>query len=216
MYAAEGGDDGFSLLSPYRYVEVRLGDQLRYFKKTALKLERQLKLFQYAIFIIGGLGTFLAAINRQVWIALTTAVASALTTYLGYRQTESSLTKYNQAATDLDNVKAWWTALPAGEQAKQENVDTLVRHTEQVLESELDGWVQQMQNALAELRKSQTPAPESEEPKGGKHPDAVPATEAEKAAATKSAGESVSKSASGNEDEAGADDGNSVSGDNAP
>jgi hypothetical protein len=171
MYAAEGGDDGFSSLTPDRYVEVRLGDQLRYYKKTALRLERQLKLFQYAIFIIGGVGTFLAAINQQVWIALTTALAAALATYLSYRQTENSLTKYNQAATDLDNVKAWWTALPAEDQAKQENVNTLVKHTEQVLESELDGWVQQMQNALAELRKSQTTAPERAEKKGGNESD---------------------------------------------
>ena len=68
--------------------------------------------------------------------------------------------KYNQAKTDLDNVKAWWTALSAEEQATQDNVDLLVDHTEQVLKSELDGWVQQMQNALAELRKEQPTAAE--------------------------------------------------------
>ncbi len=159
-YAALEGDDGFSVLTPDRYVEVRLEDQLNYFKKTALKLERQLKLFQWLILIIGGIGTFLAAINQQVWIALTTAAAAAITTFLGYRQTESSLMKYNQAKTDLDNVKAWWTALSAEEQANQDNVDLLVDHTELVLKSELDGWVQQMQNALAELRKDQPTAAE--------------------------------------------------------
>ena len=180
MYASLGGDDGFSLLSPDRYVDLRLGDQLNYFKKTALKLERQLKLFQYVIFIVGGLGTFLSAIDKQVWIALTTAVASALTNYLGYRQIESSLTKYNQAATDLDNVKAWWTALRADDQAKQENVDTLVKHTELVLESELDGWVQQMQNALEDLRKSQVKTQETAEAKGDKQ---RPSDEGAKAAA---------------------------------
>ena len=160
QYAALQGDDGFSVLTPDRYVEVRLDDQLNYFKKTTLRLERQLKLFQWLILIIGGVGTFLAAINQQVWIALTTAMAAAITTYLGYRQTESSLMKYNQAKTDLDNVKAWWTALSAEEQATQDNVDLLVDHTEQVLKSELDGWVQQMQNALAELRKEQSTAAE--------------------------------------------------------
>ena len=166
MYAAQGGDDGFTLLTPDRYVEVRLGDQLNYFMKTSIKLERQLKIFQWLIYIIGGLGTFLAAINRQVWIALTTAIIAALTTYLGYRQTESSLMKYNQAKTDLDNVKAWWLALSAEEQARPENVKTLVEHTEQVLESELDGWVQQMQNALEELRKEQAPPAEKEKKEG--------------------------------------------------
>lgn len=161
MDAAQGGDDGVSFLTPDRYVQLRLGDQLNYYRTKSVKLERQLKVIQWSIYIIGGLGSLLAAINRQVWIALTTALAAALTTYLSYQQTENTLTKYNQAATDLDNVKAWWTALPAAEQAKQENVTTLVDHTEQVLQSELDGWVQQMQNALAELRKNQEKAPET-------------------------------------------------------
>ena len=155
MYAADGGDDGFSLLNPDRYVDVRLEDQLRYYKKKALILERKLKFSQYVIFVVGGAGTFLAAINQQVWIALTTAIAAAIATHLSYRQTENTLTKYNQAATDLANCKAWWIALPAEEQARQENLNLLVEHTEKVLQSELDGWVQQMQNALAELRKDQ-------------------------------------------------------------
>jgi TRPM family ion channel/conflict system pore-forming effector with SLATT domain/uncharacterized protein DUF4231 len=160
MHAAKG-DDGISLLTPDRYVQVRLGDQLNYYRTKAVKHERQLNVIQWSIFIVGGLGSLLAAINRQVWIALTTAVAAALTTFLSFRQTESIVTKYNQTATDLNNVKAWWTALPPEEQAKQTNIDTLVDHTEQVLQSELDGWVQQMQNALAELRKGQEKAPET-------------------------------------------------------
>jgi hypothetical protein len=186
MYASQGGDDGFSVLTPDRYVELRLGDQLNYFRKTALRLERQLKVFQWLILIIGGVGTFLAAINQQVWIALTTAAAAAITTYLGYRQTESSLMKYNQARTDLDNVKAWWTALSAEEQATQDNVDLLVDHTEQVLKSELDGWVQQMQNALAELRKDQpTPAQKATAEKEATQKAATEKAATEKATAEK-------------------------------
>ena len=169
---AARGDDGLSLLTPDRYVQVRLGDQLNYYRKAAVKHERQLNVIQWSIFIIGGLGTLLAAINRQVWIALTTALAAALTTFLSFRQTESIVTKYNQTATDLKNVKAWWAALPPAEQAKQTNIDALVDHTEQVLQSELDGWVQQMQNALAELRKGQAQAAEKEEKRaaGGSAP----------------------------------------------
>ena len=172
MDAAQGGDDGLSILPPDRYVELRLGDQLNFYRSKTVKLEKQLKVAQWSIFVIGGLGSLLAAINQQVWIALTTALAAALTTYLSYQQTESTLTKYNQTATDLANVKSWWTALPPEEKAKQVNIDALVDHTEQVLQSELDGWVQQMQNALAELRKGQTQAAEKEEPQGG---DTAPA-----------------------------------------
>src|SRR6185369_17195084 len=161
------GDDGFSYLTPDRYVEVRLGDQLNYFKKKAVKLEKVLKALYWSTFLVGGVGTYLAAVNQQVWIALTTAVVAAIGTYLGFSQTENTLTKYNQAATDLANVRTWWNALSAEEQALQQNIDSLVEHTEQVLQSELDGWVQQMQNALAELRKGQEPSSEREERKAG-------------------------------------------------
>jgi hypothetical protein len=163
MFAAEGGDDGFSHLSPDRYVEVRLGDQLSYFKKRTVSLDLQLKVLYWATFIIGGIGTYLAAVDMQVWIALTTSTVAAFGAYLGYRQTENTLMKYNQAATDLANVRGWWNALTSEEQAKQVNIDSLVEHTELVLQSELDGWVQQMQNALANLRKGQESANEKEE-----------------------------------------------------
>lgn len=176
MYAAQGGDDGFSYLTPDRYVEVRLGDQLNFFQEKSVKVERQLKILYWLTFIIGGAGTYLAAIEQQLWIALTTTVVAAIGTYLGYMQTESTLTKYNQAATDLTNVKAWWNALSAGEQSLPKNIDSLVEHTEQVLQSELDGWVQQMQNALAELRKGPETAPEKEENREPKdQPEAGPA-----------------------------------------
>jgi hypothetical protein len=171
MYAAQGGDDGFSYLSPDRYVEVRLGDQLNYFRKKTIKLDRQLRVLYWSTFVIGGVGTYLAAIDQQVWIAVTTAMVAGIGTYLAYKQTENTLTKYNQAATDLDNVRAWWNALPAEEQASPENIDSLVQHTEQVLHTELDGWVQQMQNALAELRKDQEAKAQKKEEKKAEDKD---------------------------------------------
>lgn len=183
MDYAEGGDDGISVLTPDRYIQVRLGDQLSYYRGKTITFERKLKLIQWSIYIIGGLGTFLAAINRQVWIALTTALASALATYLSYQQTENSLMKYNQASTDLDSIKRWWTALPAEDQGNQDNVDALVEHTEKVLQSELDGWVQQMQNALEELRKAQ--APQTDEEKAAAAKAAAKQAAADKAAGKK-------------------------------
>lgn len=158
MYATQGKDDGFSFLTPDRYVEVRLNGQLNYFQKRSIMLDRQLKLFQWLILIIGGVGTYLVAVNQQVWIALTTSVVAAMTTFLGYRQTEETLTNYNQAATDLAKLKAWWNALSPDEQEKQKNVDTLIDSTERVLESELTKWSQKIQNVMAELRNGQLPS----------------------------------------------------------
>ena len=148
------GDEGFSKLTPDRYIEVRLEDQLSYFNRSAIRIGRRLRGLQWAIWIIGAVGTYLALMGKQIWIAVTTSIAAALTSFLGYKLSEDKLMKFNQARTELANVRAWWIALSPDEQADQENVNTLVEHTEQVLKSELDNWVQLKQNVLAELRKA--------------------------------------------------------------
>jgi hypothetical protein len=202
MDYATGGDDGTSVLIPARYVQLRLGDQLSYYRGKTLKLERTLKRTKWAIFIFGGLGTLLAAINQQVWIALTTSLTAALATYLAYQQTENTLMKYNQASTDLDSIKRWWTALPVEDQGNQDNVDALVDHTEKVLQSELDGWMQQMQNALEELRKAQ--APQTDEEKAAVAEAAAKKAEAAKAEEKKKVGSgNVSGNAGNNASTAG-------------
>ncbi|MGY3089020.1 hypothetical protein ACVWYF_002060 [Hymenobacter sp. UYAg731] len=168
--AAGADDDGLSFLPPNRYLDIRLGNQLAYFRRKAVRLDKQLKTLSWLTFIVGGIGTYLAAVGQQVWIALSTALVAAMGSYLGYRQTESTLTKYNQAATDLSNVRAWWHALPPEQQLQQANLDSLVEHTEQVLQAESDGWVQQMQNALADLHKKPAPASEQPETPAGEVP----------------------------------------------
>lgn len=142
-------DDAFSNLTPTRYLEVRLEDQLKYYGSKTSRLDSQMTRLQWAIFVVGAVGTVLAALGAQLWIALTTALATALSAYIGHLQIEHSLIQYNQAATDLSNVRLWWTALPADEKAKQENRDVLVDKSEKILESELTGWVQQMQDTMA-------------------------------------------------------------------
>jgi hypothetical protein len=155
-YILAEGDDGCSVLTPDQYLAFRLEDQLNFYRGRALRLENQLRRFQWLIIIAGFAGTALAALGFDLWIALTTALVTAFTTYLGYQQVEHTLMKYNQGATDLANVRAWWLARSAEEQAIQENIDKLVAHTERIIKSELSGWVQEMQDALAELRTKQT------------------------------------------------------------
>ena len=152
-YAGGEGDDGMSPLGPDRYIEVRLDDQLKFFRTKAIALDTLLERLQWGILGIGGLGTLLAAFGFDLWVALTTAIATALVTYLSYRQVDPTVTHYNQTAIDLENIKGWWTALRLDEQGAPANVDALVQHTEQVLATELSGWTQRMQDALANLRR---------------------------------------------------------------
>lgn len=152
MYgAAEKDDDGYSSLSAEQYIKIRIDDQLSYYQKTAFKLEKQLKTLQWLILLSGGAGTILAAVHFQIWIALTTTLVATFVSFLEYKQIENTLIKYNQTRTDLDNIKLWWMSLSNTEKAKQENKDNLVQKTEDVLRTELSGWIRQMQVAIDKL-----------------------------------------------------------------
>lgn len=155
-YSTAPNDNGLSLLKPERYISARLEDQLFYYVKKAHKLEQRLKSLQWLIYIIGGVGTLLAALKQELWIAVTTALVTALGTYLEYQQVEKNLRKYNQAATDLFNVRTWWIALSDEEQTHQTNIDLLVSRTERVLQSEFTGWLKEMQEAIIELKEKQS------------------------------------------------------------
>jgi hypothetical protein len=154
QYGASRDDDGFSDLEPEKYLAWRLEDQLNWYQKKALVLDKQLQRLQWLIYILGGVGTFLAAVGLEIWIAVTIALMGALTTFLEFKRVETTLTAYNQAATDLDSIRTWWRALPDEDkkgEKKQENFEKLVKNTEAVIQSEHAGWVQEMRDALAEL-----------------------------------------------------------------
>ena len=171
---AQQNDDGFSFLTPERYIELRLEDQLDYYSNKTPKLEKQIKRMQVAILVAGGAGTLLAAVHAELWVALTTALATALTTSLTSRQLEETLVRYNQSAADLANISDWWTKLSPAAKRNPKNIDQLVEVTEKVLETELSGWVQRMENALEQLKaeeeKSEEPGGDKSQPNNGGTP----------------------------------------------
>jgi hypothetical protein len=139
------------ILAPEAYLRERVEDQISYFVKKTAALYRQLKQLQLWILIVGGLGTFLAAIRLEVWVALTTALAAAFTNKLEIDQVENSLVQYNVTLTNLRNIQSWWKGLTSWEKTRRKNIDLLVDQTEKALERETAGWVQQMQSTLDKL-----------------------------------------------------------------
>ena len=141
-------------LPPNRYIEKRVVDQLNFYKDRTRRLGQKLIWLQWLILGLGGLATLLAALHFELVITVTTAIATALVTYLEYNQVANTLKQYNHAILTLTNIQNWWMALEDG-QADQDNIDKLVDYVETTLQSEQAGWVQQMQTALTELRAQQ-------------------------------------------------------------
>lgn len=150
-FGAADVDDGYSDLSPDDYIRFRLDDQRAYYRGRAVEWSRRLKIFQPLVIIATAVGAVLAALKIELWLPFATALAASFALYLEYMQVVNILTRYNQAATSLEDVKQWWAALPEAEKQQPEAFHKLVEATEKVLESEHSSWVQNMQRALNKL-----------------------------------------------------------------
>lgn len=171
--AVAEGDDGMSPLGPERYLRLRLRSQCDWYRRKTVAFHAKASWCQVAVIVVGAVGSLLTALSGSFgdgladWVAVTAAVSSALLAFLGYKQFEKTLVGYNQTATDLENLLAWWTALTHDEQADPANVTKLVTHTEKALADEQNSWAQSMTNALEDLRKGQDPGPVTRGAGGG-------------------------------------------------
>lgn len=154
MHGAEASDDGFSRLDAGSYVEIRIGDQLAYYRSKVETMDRLRSRLQLATLVAGGIGTLLAAVGLEIWIGLTTAVAGAALAHLGYLEVDNMLVAYNRAASQLGALRREFTT--GG--AQRPDLETLVTRGEKVLTTEQGGWVAQMTDALEQLQDEQAKA----------------------------------------------------------
>lgn len=144
----------YSSLTAKEYINERLIEQLNWYRKKTLDLDKKWQLWQWWIYLLGGVGTFLAAMKFDVWIAVTNAIAASILSFLEFRRLDSTLIGYNQTATNLENILWWWYALTEDAQGERKNVEKLVESSERVIRSETTGWVQEMKDAMADLYKA--------------------------------------------------------------
>ncbi|MEB3210543.1 MAG: DUF4231 domain-containing protein [Leptolyngbyaceae bacterium] len=150
-------EDRFSDLTAEQYLVFRVEDQFDWYRRKTRKLDRQLLILQTLIYVFGGVGTFLAAISFEDWVAVTIAIIGALSNYLEFKRVETTLIGYNQAADALYDIRTWWFSQPEGKRKTRALFSLLVKNTEETIRSEHTSWLQDMQDRLAELyRQSDT------------------------------------------------------------
>lgn len=150
-YGVALGDDGFSDLTSDQYVHWRIEDQFDYYRSKAKRLAKELQLFQWSIYIIGGLGTLLAAVQMEIWVAITSALVAALGSFLEFKRVETNLIGMNLAASDLYDIRAWWRALSDAAKQQAANKAILVKGAEGIIQGENASWLTEMREALSEV-----------------------------------------------------------------
>jgi len=143
----------FADLNAETYLAMRLDDQFDRYRRKAKELDSQLQLLQWAVYIIGGMGTLLAAVQLGSWVAVTSALTTAFASFLEFRRIEDTLVGYNLAADNLYDLKVLWNSLSEQDKQKPENVALLVETTEKAIQSENQSWLQNMQDSLLDFYK---------------------------------------------------------------
>jgi hypothetical protein len=164
LYAASEEDDGFTPLSADKYLEWRVVDQINYYQSKTQKLSKQLEKLYWGIYIFGGLGTLLASVGLELWVALTTSLVGVFTTYMEYQQIENIVIMYNQSSTSLQELKSGWDVLPLKDRRNPEKIIFMVAKAEEILLSEHQQWLKNMEDAMANLRDKDSKEDEKEIP----------------------------------------------------
>ncbi|MGZ6613110.1 MAG: DUF4231 domain-containing protein [Solirubrobacteraceae bacterium] len=157
-------DDGMSPLTPESYLRVRLASQLNYYHGRIRNLDRRRGHLQVIAISAGGAGAILAAAGAEPWIGLTSTIAAAAFSYLGLMQVDSTIVAYNQAAGRLETLRERWNALP-DESHTTAAFGDLVQHAEDVLTTELGGWVEQMNESIRRQQEGQLDKVRAVDPK---------------------------------------------------
>lgn len=137
----------FSDLTAEDYLAQRLEAQFDWYRTNTKILDRQSQWLEWLTYGLGGAGTLLAATGLETWVAVSSALVAAFTSFLEFKRVEDTLIGYNQAADNLYNVRALWQSLPESKR----DVTLLVKTTEEIIQGENASWLQDMQDRLADL-----------------------------------------------------------------
>lgn len=147
-------DPGFADLSFEEYYEYRIKDQLDWHVRRVQRLQRDRVRMQIWILFAGGLGAFLAAMGDpfSIWVALTTALTTALIGVQEIRNYDKTVRNYSRVILELSTISNHWHNLEVTEtrdERTKKEFYKMVQATETVLWNQFVEYIKSMQEVLA-------------------------------------------------------------------
>jgi hypothetical protein len=144
-------DPGFNDLTGDQYMRYRVIDQRDWHRRKNVQLKAERLRIQFFILAMGGLGGFLAALppdwRLASWVALTAAVASALTGWEQLRGLDKILTIYSRVILELTIIRDEWEAIPPHQRTEADFVN-MVRAAEDIMWAQNMQYISTMQEAI--------------------------------------------------------------------
>src|SRR5258708_11928259 len=151
---SDPADDGFSPLSADQYIAYRVVPQKDwYIRKSHLDYQKTQR-WRIYLLIVGFASSGLAALNFAPFVAVTTALGTALTTYMGLTMFGRNYPVYHPVANSLELEMDRWSILTLEQQSDPAQISAMVKHTEDIFQSESDQWTQQAIQAQQAIEQS--------------------------------------------------------------
>ncbi len=128
------------------YIAQRVDDQIKYYSRSAERLQSKADYWQYCLMAGAGLsvaiGAVSAAFSLAPWVALLATLTTSVTAYVKNQRYESMEGLYQATATRLQLLKDQWLDSGKGDTDKADR-DSFVRRCEETMALENGAWVAQ-------------------------------------------------------------------------
>ena len=143
-------DDGLSTLTADEYVKLRLIPVVSSFTSKAPGLSRKLQLVTSIVLVLSVCSSVFSSFGLTLFIPLCLAFSSSLTSWVSYKQSETSLMQTNGAKQQLHQLMIWWDSLSMIEKRVPANKESLVRITETAVQGQIVSYNKSRKNEGAE------------------------------------------------------------------
>ena len=129
-YQVSVEDDGFSVLPPDKYIDLRLVPTFSRYLRDAKSFDFMNKVFAGAVIVLGSAGSALAAFDLSIYVTVSTAIATAIQSLAEQLAYDPKITAMNKSSCSMYESLGWWRALTTIEQANPNKYNKLVKLTE--------------------------------------------------------------------------------------
>ena len=112
------------------YVKTRLAPHLAVWQAKTRALQRDLVTLKGVTYVIGAVGSILALVGLDTWVAVTTALVTAIAARDAATPLEERLRRAHRAVERLTDAETTWQAVPQEKRRMQQELDRLVSAVE--------------------------------------------------------------------------------------
>eukprot|EP00928_Gymnodinium_smaydae_P032140 TRINITY_DN23355_c0_g3_i1.p1 TRINITY_DN23355_c0_g3~~TRINITY_DN23355_c0_g3_i1.p1 ORF type:complete len:1370 (-),score=323.55 TRINITY_DN23355_c0_g3_i1:152-4153(-) len=136
----EEADDFHSPMNPQRYIACRLIPRRKFYESRIPKYVRFRMLFQLVLFLCSATSALLSYLDLLPFVAIVTAVASALTSWICFTDLGRKCERYTNAIRGIKDLERRWNTLTVVQQSDTTKITQLICQGEMVLNNEYTTW----------------------------------------------------------------------------